>query len=183
MSKNVVVLISGTGSNLKALIDGQHNHNYTITGVVADRQAPGLAFADEAGIKTRVVKLADYDTRADWDEALAKTVSSFKPDLVVLAGFMKLVGSAMLNAFSTRMINTHPALLPSFPGDHAVADALAHGVKITGATVFIVDEGIDTGRIIAQRAVEVLDGDTEDSLHERIKQVEHQMLVEVVANF
>lgn len=129
---------------------------------------------------TAVVRLSDHPDRAAWDTQLASTVGGFDPALVVLAGFMRLVGSAMLEAFGGRMINTHPALLPSFPGAHGVRDALAHGVKVTGASVIEVDAGVDTGRILAQRAVEVLDHDTEASLHERIKQIEQPMLVDVV---
>lgn len=188
----IVVLISGTGSNLAALLEAQRSDTetsagsaqervpYEIVGVVADRDAAGLAHAADAGIPTSVVRLKDHADRAAWDDALAREVSALAPDLVVLAGFMKLIGAPLLTAHPGRIINTHPALLPSFPGAHGVRDALAHGVKVTGASVIEVDPGVDTGRILAQRAVDVLDGDTEESLHERIKAVERDMLVEVV---
>lgn len=178
----IVVLISGTGSTLAALLEDSHRPDapYRIVGVIADSEAPGLEHARRARIPTAVVAMGDHPDRAAWDEELARTVASFDPDLVVLAGFMKLVGAPLLEAFGGRMINTHPALLPSFPGAHGVRDALAHGVKITGATVIEVDAGVDTGRILAQRAVEVREGDTEATLHERIKQIERPMLIDVV---
>lgn len=147
--------------------------------VGSDRSdAPALTRALEAGIPIFTVPmLAD---RAEWDAKLADTVETYRPDLVISAGFMKLVGPAFLEKYQGRFINTHPALLPSFPGTHAVRDALAHKVKVTGCTVFMVDEGVDTGRIIDQRAVRVEEGDTEDSLHERIKVAERAMLIETV---
>ncbi|MFZ0529700.1 MAG: phosphoribosylglycinamide formyltransferase, partial [Propionicimonas sp.] len=140
----------------------------------------GLARAQAAGVPTFVHPLAPGADRAAWDAGLAELVAAHQPDLVVSAGFMKLVGPAFLSRFAGRMINTHPALLPSFPGIHAPADALAHGVKVTGATVFVVDAGVDTGRILAQEPVRVLPGDTVESLHERIKRVERQLLVDTV---
>jgi phosphoribosylglycinamide formyltransferase-1 len=178
----IAVLISGTGSNLAALIEAsaQEGSPYRIVGVLADRHASGLAHAERAGIPTRVVRLSDHTDRAAWDRALADAVRGFDPQLVVLAGFMKLVGPAVLETFPGRILNTHPALLPSFPGAHGVRDALAAGVKVTGATVIEVDAGVDTGRILAQRAVDVRDDDTEPTLHERIKAVERDMLVDVV---
>ena len=157
----VVVLISGTGSNLAALLRAA--------------AVPGAPF-EVVG----VVAMADFPDRAAWDRALADAVAALAPRLVVLAGFMRLIGAPLLRAFPAAIINTHPALLPSFPGAHAVRDALAHGVKVTGASVIEVDEGVDTGRILAQRAVDVLDDDTEETLHERIKAVEREMLVDVV---
>jgi phosphoribosylglycinamide formyltransferase-1 len=178
----IVVLISGTGSNLAALLEAQHGPaaSYQVVGVIADREAAGLAHAERAGIPTAVLRLGDHADRARWDEALAARVASFTPDLVVLAGFMKLIGPPLLEAHAGRIINTHPALLPSFPGAHGVRDALAHGVKVTGASVIEVDPGVDTGRILAQRAVDVHEDDTEETLHERIKVVERDMLVETV---
>lgn len=178
----VVVLISGAGSNLAALLSAARRPGapFAVVGVVADVEAPGLDHAREAGIPTRVIALADHPDRAAWDVALAAAVRELAPRLVVLAGFMRIVGAPLLDAFGGRIINTHPALLPSFPGAHGVRDALAYGVRITGASVIEIDAGIDTGRILAQRAVEVLPEDTESSLHERIKAVERDMLVEVV---
>lgn len=178
----IVVLISGTGSNLAALLAAQQDPDcpYEIVGVVADRDASGLAHAQEAGVPSAVVRLADHPDRAAWDAALAREVCAPSPDLVVLAGFMKLIGAPLLEAQPGRIINTHPALLPSFPGAHGVRDALAYGVRVSGASVIEVDPGVDTGRILAQRAVEVREDDTEDSLHERIKVVEREMLVDVV---
>ncbi len=149
--------------------------------VGSDREGiEGLARAGRAGIPTFVVPTSDHDDRADWDVALADAVAAHEPDLVVLAGFMKLLGPAFLALFGGRTINTHPALLPSFPGTSAPRDALEHGVKITGATLFVVDAGIDTGPIIAQVAVPVLDDDDVETLHERIKVSERAMLVEWV---
>lgn len=178
----LVVLISGTGSNLAALLRAAAEPGcpYVVTGVIADREASGLEHARAEGIPTEVVRLGDHADRAGWDRALAEAVSRREPELVVLAGFMKLVGPPLLEAFGGRIVNTHPALLPSFPGAHGVRDALAHGVKITGASVIEVDAGVDTGRILAQVAVEVLEEDTESTLHERIKAAEQPLLVEVV---
>ena len=178
----VVVLISGTGSNLAALLTAARAEDcpYAVTAVIADREASGLEHARAAGIPTQVVRLADHPDRAAWDTALAEAVAAHRPQLVVLAGFMKLVGPPLLEAFGGRIVNTHPALLPSFPGAHGVRDALAHGVKITGCSVIEVDAGVDTGRILAQAAVEVREEDTEASLHERIKAVEQPLLVDVV---
>lgn len=175
----MIVLASGVGSNLQALIDASQDPAYgaTIVAVGADR--PGieaLARAERAGIPTFVVELADFDSRADWDFALTEQAAKYDPDLIVLAGFMKLVGPAFLDRFGGRTVNTHPSLLPSFPGAHGARDALAHGVKVTGATLFVVDEGLDEGPIIAQVAVSVEPGDDADSLHERIKVAEREML-------
>lgn len=178
----VVVLISGTGSNLAALLEAAERSDapFEVVSVIADREASGLAHASRRGIPTSVIALADHPDRAAWDRALAAAVEEARPDLVVLAGFMKLIGPQLLETHGGRIINTHPALLPSFPGAHGVRDALAHGVKVTGATAIEVDAGVDTGRILAQRAVDVRDDDDESSLHERIKAVERDMLVEVV---
>ena len=171
--------MSGTGTNLQALIDAAADPAYgaAVVAVGADRDdIAALARAERAGIPTFVVPLSGYDTRQAWDAALADAVGAHSPDLVVLAGFMKLVGPAFLARFGGRTVNTHPALLPSFPGGHGPRDALAHGVKITGATLFVVDEGVDTGPIIAQVAVPVEDDDDVDTLHERIKVAEREML-------
>lgn len=178
----MVVLISGTGSNLAALLEASAaaDSPFEIVGVVADVDAAGLAHAERAGVPTAVVRLRDHEDRAAWDRALAASVDTFAPGLVVLAGFMRLIGAPLLEAHPGKIINTHPALLPSFPGAHGVRDALAHGVKVTGASVIEVDAGVDSGRILAQRACEVRDEDTEQSLHERIKVLEREMLVEVV---
>ncbi|WP_374107429.1 phosphoribosylglycinamide formyltransferase [Nocardioides sp. cx-169] len=140
----------------------------------------GLARADRAGVPTFVKRVQDFSTREHWDRAMAETVAAFEPDLVVLAGFMKLVGQEFHDRFGGRVVNTHPALSPSFPGMHGPADALAYGVKVTGCTLFVVDDGVDTGPIVAQRAVEVAEDDTVESLHERIKGAERSMLVEAV---
>jgi phosphoribosylglycinamide formyltransferase-1 len=149
--------------------------------VGADRdRIEGLARAERAGVPTFVHRVPDFATRADWDTALAKTVAEYEPDLVVLAGFMKLTGPEFLDRFGGRTVNTHPALSPSFPGMHGPRDALEYGVKVTGCTLFLVDAGVDTGVVVAQAAVPVLDEDDETSLHERIKTVERQLLVDTV---
>lgn len=175
--------MSGSGTNLQALIDAAADPEFgaVIVAVGADRgDIEGLARAERAGISTFVVELGDYPSRADWDAALTDRVAAHEPDLVVLAGFMKLVGATFLASFGGRTVNTHPSLLPSFPGAHGPRDALAHGVKVTGATLFVVTEGLDDGPIVAQVAVPVEDGDTVESLHERIKVAERQMLTDTV---
>jgi phosphoribosylglycinamide formyltransferase-1 len=139
-----------------------------------------LARAERSGAQTFTNRVADHASREDWDIAFTDAVAKFEPDLIVSAGFMKLVGQAFLKRFTGRYINSHPALLPSFPGMHGPRDALAYGVQVTGCTLFVVDAGIDTGPIIAQRAVPVLDDDDEASLHERIKVAEREVLVEYV---
>lgn len=176
----IVVLVSGSGTLLQSLIDACADPAYgvRIAAVGADRECTGLDRARAAGIETFVCRTSDYSTRADWDVALASRLAAHDPVFVVSAGFMKVLGSAVLEGFT--VINTHPALLPSFPGAHGVRDALAHGVKVTGTTCHVVDAGVDTGPIIEQRAVVVLPDDTEDSLHERIKVEERDMLVDVV---
>ncbi|MBQ0867500.1 phosphoribosylglycinamide formyltransferase [Streptomyces sp. RK75] len=184
----LAVLVSGSGTNLQALIDAEADPAldtpYEIVAVGADRSGvEGLARAERAGIPTYVCRVKDYDSREEWDAALAEATAAHAPDLVVSAGFMKVVGSRFLARFGGRFLNTHPALLPSFPGAHGVRDALAYGAKVTGCTVHFVDDGVDTGPVIAQRAVEVLDEDYTDegaALHERIKEVERRLLVEVV---
>ncbi|WP_208006748.1 phosphoribosylglycinamide formyltransferase [Aeromicrobium phragmitis] len=179
----LVVLVSGSGTNLQALLDATADPGYgaQVTAVGADRaDIEGLRRAERAGVPTFVVRLGDFPDREAWDAALAEQVAQYEPDLVVLAGFMKLTGPAFLRRFGGRTLNTHPALSPSFPGMHGPRDALEYGVKITGATLFVVDEGVDTGPIVAQVAVPVLDDDDVASLHERIKVSERQMLVDWV---
>ena len=183
MPLRLVVLVSGSGTLLQALLDAQAAGALAAEVVAAGSDRPdayGLVRAEQAGVPTFVHPLAKGADRAAWNAGLAELVARFDPDLVVSAGFMKLVGPAFLARFAGRMINTHPALLPSFPGMHGVRDALAHGVRITGATVFLVDSGVDSGRILAQEAVRVLPEDTAESLHERIKIVERQLLVDTV---
>ena len=183
MPFRVVVLVSGSGTLLQSLLDAQRSGELAaeVVAVGADRDGiEGLARAQRAGVPTFVVRVPDHEDRASWDAALADAVASFDPDLVVSAGFMKLVGPAFLGRFAGRMINTHPALLPSFPGAHGVRDALAHGVRVTGCTVFEVDAGVDTGRIIDQVAVRVAADDTEATLHERIKVAERRLLLDTV---
>ena len=183
VTARLVVLVSGSGTNLQALIDACADPAYgaSIVAVGADRDAIlGLERAEQAGIPTFVAKVGDFTSRDRWDEALADKVAAFEPDLVVSAGFMKLLGPAFLARFGGRTINTHPALSPSFPGIHGPADALAYGVKVTGCTLFVVDEGVDTGVIVAQAAVPVEDDDTVEVLHERIKVAERAMLVDTV---
>ncbi|HEX5534618.1 MAG TPA: phosphoribosylglycinamide formyltransferase [Actinomycetales bacterium] len=179
----LVVLVSGSGTNLQALLDATRDPAFgaTVVAVGADRDGiEGLARADRAGVPTFVEKLGDYPDRLSWDRALTKAVEAYDPDLVVLAGFMKLCGADFLARFGGRTLNTHPALSPSFPGTRGPADALEYGVKVTGCTLFVVDAGVDTGAIVAQRAVDVLDDDTTETLHERIKTVERTMLVDAV---
>lgn len=183
VSARLVVLVSGAGTNLQALIDACSDPRYgaTVVAVGADRDGvDGLARAERAGIPTFVHRVGDFASRTQWDEALTASVAGYEPDLVVLAGFMKLAGAAFLERFGGRTINTHPALSPAFPGMHGPRDALEYGVKVTGCTLFIVDAGVDTGPILAQAPVLVDDDDTVESLHERIKTVERSMLVDTV---
>ncbi len=182
-SARLVVLVSGSGTNLQALIDATTDPTYgaTIVAVGADRDGiEGLARAERADVPTFVERLGDHPDRDSWDAALTEQVAAHEPDLVVLAGFMKLAGPHFLARFGGRTLNTHPALSPSFPGMHGPRDALAYGVKITGATLFVVDAGVDTGPIVAQVAVPVLPDDDETTLHERIKASERRMLVDSV---
>lgn len=171
----IVVLVSGTGSLLQNILDHQDD-SYRVVKVVADKECQGIERAAAAGIPTEVVALAE--DREEWNHRLVSAVGS--PDAVVSAGFMRILGAPFLERFEGRTINTHPALLPAFPGAHAVRDALAYGVKVTGSTVHFVDAGVDTGRIIAQRPVMVERSDDEASLHERIKAVERKLIVEVL---
>ncbi|GHC58831.1 phosphoribosylglycinamide formyltransferase [Streptomyces cinnamoneus] len=181
----IVALVSGSGTNLQALLDAiaadPDGYGARIVAVGADRDGiAGLERAERAGLPTFVCRVQDHPTRDAWDRALAEATAAYEPDLVVSAGFMKILGKDFLARFGGRIVNTHPALLPSFPGAHGVRDALAYGVRVTGCTVHFVDEGVDTGPIIAQGVVEVRDEDDEAALHERIKEVERALLVEVV---
>lgn len=177
----VVVLVSGSGTLLQALLDAP-DLPARVVAVGADRgDIEGLARAERAGVPAFTVRVREHADRGAWDGALAKAVAEHRPDLVVSAGFMKILGPGFLAGVGAPMINTHPALLPSFPGRHGVADALAYGVRVTGATVHIVDEGMDTGPVLAQAAVPVEPGDTVESLHERIKIEERRLLVGTVA--
>lgn len=184
----IVVLVSGSGTNLQALLDaiatrGAEEYGAEIVAVGADRgDIAGLERAEKAGLPTFVCRVKDHDSRAQWDAALTAATAAYEPDLVVSAGFMKLLGKEFLARFGGRTVNTHPALLPSFPGAHGVRDALAYGAKVTGCTVHFVDDGVDTGPIIAQSVVEIRDEDDEAALHERIKEVERSLLVEVVGH-
>lgn len=179
----VVVLASGTGSLLRSLVEaaGQPDYPARVAAVGVDRACAATEHAEAAGIPHFRVAVADHPDRAAWDVALTAAVAEHEPDLVVSAGFMKIFGPAFLERFGGRTLNTHPALLPSFPGAHGVRDALAYGVQVTGSTVHLVDAGVDTGPILAQEAVPVLPDDDEATLHERIKVVERRLLAEVVA--
>jgi phosphoribosylglycinamide formyltransferase-1 len=180
----VVVLVSGSGTLLQALLDASARPDYPaeVVAVGADRAGvAGLARAQRAGLPTFVEAVADHPDRPAWNDALTDAVAQHRPDLVVSAGFMRIVGPKFLAGVACPMLNTHPALLPAFPGTHAVSEALAYGVKVTGATVHLVDAGVDTGPVVAQQAVPVLPGDTVDELHERIKIVERGLLVDTVA--
>lgn len=180
----IVVLVSGTGSNLQSVIDAVADGSLpvTIAAVGADRPGTGgFRRAAEAGIPTFEVDFSRYDDRADWNRALTEAVAGYEPDYVVASGFMRIVDQYFLDRFPDRYLNTHPALLPSFPGAHGVRDALAYGVKVTGCTVMIADAGVDTGPILAQAPVAVLPDDTEDTLHERIKVEERRLLIETLA--
>ena len=180
MPARVVVLASGSGSTLQALLDAA-DPSFEVVAVGSDKcGATALERARAAGVETFTVAPRDFADRPAWDAALAAAVAAREPDLVVLAGFMRILGAPVVDAFAGRLVNTHPALLPAFPGAHGVRDALAHGVKVTGCTVHLVDAGVDTGPILDQVAVRVLDDDDEASLHERIKACERELLVDVV---
>lgn len=180
MTLKVVVLASGTGSLFRSLLEAR-NDSFEIVALVTDNPTAGaIAIASRDGVVVRVVELQNFADRAEWDEALTAAIEEFHPELVVSAGFMRVLGATTLAAFPNRIINTHPALLPLYPGAHAVRDALAAGASETGSTVHVVDAGVDTGPVIAQEAVAVLAGDDEAALHERIKVVERRLLVEVV---
>jgi phosphoribosylglycinamide formyltransferase 1 len=177
----VVVLASGTGSLLAALLKSAvGDYPARVVAVGADRGCAALDIAAAASVPTFTILLADYPDRNAWDAAIAEATAAHDPDLVVSAGFMKILGPEFLSRFPARVVNSHPALLPAFPGAHAVLDALAYGVRVTGCTVHLVDAGTDTGPILAQQAVPVLDDDDEATLHERIKVIERQLLVDVL---
>ncbi len=178
----VVVLISGGGSNLKALLDAAAEPTYPakVVAVGSDTDAAGLEYARAAGIDTFMVRPRDFENRDAWGKAFAGAIRTFAPDLVVSAGLMRVLPGDFVREFSPRLINTHPALLPLFPGAHAVRDALAAGATETGVTVHIIDEGVDTGPVLRQRAVSILAEESEDELHERIKQIERPLLVDTV---
>jgi phosphoribosylglycinamide formyltransferase-1 len=183
MAARLVVLVSGAGTNLQALLDacGDGSYGAAVVAVGADRTGiEGLARARRAGVPVFTHRVGDHPSRADWNRALTRSCAGYRPDLVVSAGFMKLVGPEFLDRFAGRFVNTHPSLLPAFPGTHAVRDALAYGVKVTGCTVFMVDAGTDTGPVIAQAAVPVREDDDVASLHERIKVTERALLAETV---
>jgi phosphoribosylglycinamide formyltransferase 1 len=183
MVARLVVLVSGAGTNLQALLDACTNSSYgaAVVAVGADRTGiEGLARAHRASVPTFTHQLSDHPDRAAWDRALAQSCARYQPDLVISAGFMKLVGQDFLGRFAGRFVNTHPSLLPAFPGMHAVRDALGYGVKVTGCTVFLVDAGTDTGPVIAQAVVPVSEDDDIASLHERIKVAERALLVDTV---
>jgi len=178
----LVVLASGTGSLLASLLDAATgDYPARVVAVGVDRACRAVEIAAAASLPTFTVQLADHPDRAAWDEALTAAVAAHAPDLVVSAGFMKILGPQFLTQFCGRTINTHPTLLPAFPGAHGVAEALAYGVKVTGCTVHLVDAGTDTGPILAQQPIQVLDDDDEQTLHERIKVTERRLLVDVVA--
>ena len=180
---SIVVLISGSGSNLRALLEACDNPLYPakIVAVGADNPAAGLAHAEQFGVPTFVVEPGLFDSREKWAEVLLGNLQYHKPDLVVLAGFMKVLPAGFVSALSPNIINLHPSLLPAFPGAHAVRDALSAGASTTGATVHIVDAGVDTGPVLAQREIAIAAGITESDLHEQIKAIERSLIVEVVS--
>jgi phosphoribosylglycinamide formyltransferase 1 len=178
----LVVLASGTGSLLASLLDAAvGDYPARVVAVGVDRECPAVDIAAQSSLPSFQVRLGDYPHRAGWDAALTEATAAHAPDLVVATGFMKILGPQFLSQYVGRTLNTHPALLPSFPGAHGVLDALSYGVKVTGCTVHLVDAGTDTGPILAQQTVAVLDDDDEQTLHERIKVIERQLLVDVIA--
>lgn len=179
---SIVVLISGGGSNLRALLEASEDAEFParVVAVGADRDADGLAHAEEFGIPSFTVPFSSFDDREEWGDTLLEQIQQWQPDLVILSGFMRLVPPRVVEAFSPFLINTHPAYLPEFPGAHGVRDALAAGVTQTGASLIVVDNGVDAGPIISQQRVPVYAGDTEAALHERIKPVERRLLIDAV---
>lgn len=178
----VVVMVSGSGTNLQSIVDAVKAGQLPteVVAVGADKPCQGIERAVAAGIETFLIQPADYQDRSAWNRALEEAIAAYRPDYIVFAGFMRIVDAQLVDRFAGRIINTHPALLPSFPGAHGVRDALAHGVKVTGLTVHLVDSGVDTGPILAQAAVDVLPDDTEETLHERIKLKERALLVKTI---
>lgn len=179
---SIVVLISGGGSNLRALLEAAADAEFParVVAVGADREADGLDHAEEFGIPSFTVPFTSYDSREEWGDALLEQIRLWEPDLVILSGFMRLVPPRVVKAFSPNLINTHPAYLPEFPGAHGVRDALAAGATQTGASLIVVDDGVDAGPVISQERVPIVPGDTEASLHERIKPVERRLLIDAV---
>lgn len=179
---SLVVLISGGGSNLRALLEASEDAEFParVVAVGADRDADGFVHAEEFGIPTFSVAMSNFPDRETWGDALLAEIEIWAPDLVLLSGFMKLLPPRVVDALSPWLINTHPAFLPDFPGAHAVRDAIEAGVSETGASVIVVDNGVDSGPIISQRRVPVLAGDTEAILHERIKPIERELLIQTV---
>lgn len=179
----IVVMVSGSGTNLQSMMDAVSagTLDVEIAAVGADKPCLGIERAEKAGIETFLVEPADFENRPAWNRGLEEKIASYSPDYVIFAGFMRIVDAELVKRFENRIVNTHPALLPSFPGAHGVRDALAHGVKITGLTVHFVDSGVDTGPILAQAAVPVEENDTEETLHERIKVEERKLLVATIA--
>ncbi len=181
----IVVLVSGSGSNLQAVLDAVAAGSLPveIAAVGADRPDTfGIERAAAAGVETFVVNFKDFTTRPDWDAAMLDAVAAYEPDYVISSGFMRIVAPSFIDAFAGRYVNTHPALLPAFPGAHGVRDAMAYGVKVTGCTVHYADAGVDTGPIIAQTPVAILPDDTEETLHERIKVAERELLIKVLGD-
>ena len=179
---SLVVLISGGGSNLRALLEAARDAEYParVVAIGADRDAEGLAHGERSGIPTFVVPFGSFATREEWGAELLSQLTQWEADLVILSGFMRLLPPAVVAALAPGVINTHPAYLPEFPGAHGVRDALAAGATQTGASVIVVDDGVDTGPVLAQERVPILPGDTESRLHDRIKLVERELLVQVV---
>lgn len=179
----IVVMVSGSGTNLQSILDSvaAGDLDVTVLAVGADKPCLGLERAEAVGIETFLVEPQSFDSREAWNRALEEKIASYGADYIIFAGFMRIVDAQLVDRFTNRIINTHPALLPSFPGAHGVRDALAHGVKVTGLTVHLVDSGVDTGPILAQAAVDVLEDDTEETLHERIKVKERALLVKTIA--
>lgn len=185
MSARIVILASGSGTLLQSIIDATRAGELPVDIAAVGSDVPdayALQRAREADIDTFVLPVSDFSDRSAWNDALLVRLRADDPDWIVSAGFMRILGPQVVDAFAGRILNTHPALLPAFPGAHGVRDALAYGVNVTGCTVHIVDRGVDTGPILAQQAVEVLPGDDEDSLHERIKTVERMLLVRTLAS-